>query len=205
MELLQIVTSPVRFFDGRLQRPVDSRGALAPAACLFLLTLGSSSVLVWRVVEGVPLGITFFVAAVDGLAVVVWLSLVVGALVVLDAIFGKSARPRRVFEFAALALWTQVPMAVANWAFAALYAWPAEYVTTYSSFIDVLDFFETADMSALGAVSTLRLLDMYMGIWMAGLHGCILRIVSGFPVAGAVAGGVLMALVFAIFPWTLYW
>ena len=141
------------------------------------------------------------------------------AVVFLDMLFAHesyrnpepaSGRGRRLFEFTALAYFSQLPVAVAG-LMAAVWWWSPAPLTlpagiTSLELVDALRSYqeESADTAVL---STQRLIGSYFWCWLVALQAAALRVVSGFSVGGAWAAGILLGVLFVGIPYAVqqYW
>lgn len=186
--MLQLLSSPLRFFDHRRVRPVDWVTALAaPVLCAALQGLAAlvltakTRPLVEAALEGrlpaTGLLPTYLVAAVTALSYPVFFGLLVLAMLALNVMVKNPGPPDRLTEFTALSFYTQVPcgllLLVIAWQWEPqgirlnLDVPTAELLSAVNAFRDTL----LSDPLP----STGRLLSIYSLIWLASVLSIALK------------------------------
>ena len=222
--LRHLMFSPIRFYRARLEARPRYLGALVPPAAYVVLS-SAAVLVVTRKTHGVT-AVAFERAGLPPLAPA-WVGDAIGvvssitavcfllamsalAVVFLDMLFAQSGRGRRLFEFTALAYFSQLPVAVAG-LMAAVWWWSPAPLTlpagiTSLELVDALRSYqeESADTAVL---STQRLIGSYFWCWLVALQAAALRVVSGFSVGGAWAAGILLGVLFVGIPYAVqqYW
>ena len=214
----RLLTSPVRFFRARLERPPGYLAALAPLAAYAVLA--SAAVLVvaretrltaQRALARVespgfePLWVGDVIGTVASVTTVGFTFVLSAlALLALDALFAQSGRARRLVEFTALSYWSQLPLAAAWFGIVAWWWEPPPLrlppgLTAVELAGALGDYREESARTTI--LSTLQLAGAYSWCWFVALQAAALRVVSGFSVPGAWAAGILLATLFVVIPY----
>lgn len=218
--LVHIVDSPLRFFRSRVQMSPNWMLALSPVIAAAVMTVTAAGIINFKVrphIEAAMSEIGVDVAQVPAGAIAAF-GLIAGAVgylamfgamaltvVVLDLLFAQSGRARRLVEFAGFAFVSQLPLAILGLALA---VWntpeplrlPAD--ATLAEFPNIIAKYQ-GRITTDAAQSTLRMIGIYFGLWLAALQATALRVVSGFSVGGAWAAGILLAVLFVVAPYAL--
>ncbi|MCY4601137.1 MAG: YIP1 family protein [Acidobacteria bacterium] len=222
--MIDIWTSPIRFYRSRVSHPPDWIGAAVPVAIQMVLLSVSGSVTYLRGLEGVTenlpaslgadvllssaaFGVALAaVSVVAGVAMMFWLS--AGALVVLDLLFAGSGHARRLVECTALAYWSQVPWSLVT--VGILVWWFVPEPLRLPSGVSLAELpvrlteYQAA-MQSTPLLETMKIVGLYFGIWLVALQAVALRVVSGFSVGGTWVAGILLAALFVGLPYAAQW
>ena len=106
---------------------------------------------------------------------------------------------RRVLELCGVAYWSQVPWSLLQ--LVVLWGLGAPDLSGASS-VESIEW-RVAQFDGSPAVTTLRLVGAYFGLWLVALHCCVLRAVSGASMRSAWIVGVVLGAVFVVVPWAL--
>ena len=218
--LIRIVDSPIRFFSARLEMSPSWMLALSPVIAAAVMTVAAAGVLSVKVqpqIEAamsemgldagqVPAGVIVIVGLIAGAAgYLAMFGAMALTVVVLDLLFAQSGRARRLVEFSGFSFVSQLPLttlglAVAIWITPEPLRLPAD--ATLPEFQEVMSEYRGRVTSG-AAQSTLQMIGVYFGLWLAALQAIALRAVSGFSVGGGWAAGILLAVMFVGVPYAV--
>lgn len=200
--LMKLVVSPIRYFRERLESPIEWVFGVSALLCYgVLLAVAESARVAGTVGEiGVVLSFMFGVGTLVG--VLFLFSLQAGAVVGLG-LFSSHGNGWRLVEFSALAVWTQVPMAVITLGFWTMTDFESLRLPSDAGFVAIAEALANRSQQPAAGERTLWLLSAYWSLWYVSLQAAALRVVSGFTVSGAAAAGCLLGLLFVALPWAL--
>ncbi len=212
--MLNLVWSPVCFFDARRHRPPDWGTALAaPALCAGLQSVSVSIFsdktrpMVDSALARLDLPLTglpspHLFVAISALTYPAFFGLLTLAVLALDVLVKDAGQPTRLTEFTALSFYTQVPYCLLM----ILIAWvwvpdpirlPAG-LSTAELLTQVRDYQATLLSEPL--LSTGRLLSYYSLVWLAAVLSIALKVVTGLSTRATVVMAIVLFTVCAAGP-----
>jgi len=109
--IVKLVTSPILYFEHRVQRPAHWLSPVAAVLCYVALIVVAGVVSLDRAVDGMPLALHLIFGAFTVAGVAFLLALQAAALVLIDRRFVSETHGWRLVECTALASWTPPPPA----------------------------------------------------------------------------------------------
>lgn len=223
MMLLNLAVSPVAFFRAKLG---DSScwGLAATAVLLSAVASGAGAVITTirvqplidsamleaglQTVEGVPVGLLAIVGIGSNMTLMVLLF--AAQAFVLCCFYWLSpskpvGSPRRLVEMAGIAHFVRLPLWIAGLVVPAMMTVAPISFPANATQADLLNAsMEHQNLIASNPlVLTMRMIEMYFGLWIAALQGVALRVVSGCSTTWAVIAAAVLGAVFSVGPWAL--
>ena len=212
--MLNLVWSPVRFFDARRRRRPDWRTALAaPALCAGLQSVSVSIFnsktrpIVDSALARLDLPLTglpspHLFVAISALAYPAFFGLLTLAVLALDVLVKDSGQPTRLTEFTALCFYTQVPYCLLMILIAWFWVPDPIRLPVGLSTAELLSWMRHYQATMLSGplLSTGRLLSYYSLVWLAAVLSVALKVVTGLSTRATVVMAIVLFTVCAAGP-----
>lgn len=199
---IKLVVSPIECFRERLEGPIRwASPVLALLCCGVLLAIAESARLAGAVGEvRIDLSLLF---GVGTLLVFFFMFALQTCAVVGFGLFSSQTDGWRLLEFSALAMWTQVPIAVIAMGFWAMTDVEPLGLPSGAGFLAVAEALANTGSQPTPVEQTFLLLIAYWSLWCVALQAAALRVVCRFTVGAAAAAGCVLGLLFVVLPWAL--
>lgn len=199
--VVDFITSPVCFFRNMAKEDVDFSRAVVPVAIYVVFESAAPGVLGVRNIDDSAMPAIQVAAMLFGsiTGAVISCALLLGSVLAINImVFGVSLDHRRMLKCCGITYWSQVPWSIVNLVVVLSLEFPDLSGVSVESIARRVEQFEGSP-----AITTLRLVGVYFGLWLVTLHCCVLRALSGASVRSAWVVGVVLAAVFVVVPWVI--
>ena len=198
---IRLIDSPIRYMQARAASgPPRLFSALVPVVLDAVVATGIVWVFQSRILPTTPALTGAFIFFGGVATSLLFLSIHVGAVIMLDMATAQSRQARRYLELCALAYWPQVFVStlllVATWLY---FDPPVMAVQPAGDMLAAAAYGE--DVARMPFSILTGTVGQFAAVWLIALHACTLRVVAGLTVGGTWGAGVALAAVLLGVPW----